>query len=146
MLARTPLRVGSSMVWANPESGTVRFGSPRRNRTVLAGLCATSYLVGKETEVLVATAGSDRTLRFSLDRGEPTPLDPLPKPGWCAAVESTLGDPLQPVPGWLEIGVLRRRDPWYCSIPQGTLPRLQSMLIRRGLHMTYITRIGVDGR
>jgi hypothetical protein len=141
LLARTPLRVGSATVWADPETGTVRFGTPTRNRTLLAGLIPTSYLVGMEHEVLVTAVGSDEALSFSLNSGVSAAIGPYPKPNWLSAVEATLKEPMLPVRSWVEVGV--RRDPtaWYCSIPVGKLPQLQSGLVRQGLQMAYITHI-----
>ncbi|WP_193318053.1 MULTISPECIES: hypothetical protein [Streptomyces] len=146
MEARTPLRVGSATVWADPASGTVRFGEPRRNRTVLAGLAAATYVIAQENQVLVAVHEADEVLRFSLAGPIPTALGPLVKPAWFSVVESTLDDPRHPVKDWLEIGVHGGSESWCCSIPRGKLPKAQNGLVRRGLQLTYITRIRVSGQ
>jgi hypothetical protein len=143
LLTRTPLRVGTATVWADPRSGTVRFGVLRRARTLLAGLDPTSYLIAREGSTIVATVGSSEALSFSVERGASAAIATLAKPGWCVAVEAILPEPLDEVYSWLEVGV--RVDPtnWYCSIPLGRLPWFQARLTQKGHQLTYITRIQV---
>ncbi len=142
MVTRTPLRVGAAAaVWVDSESGTVRFGVDGRNRTLLVGLHPASYLVGTEHEAFVANPCTRQVLRFAPNYGVAADIQTLPKPSWCAAVEATLPDPFEPTPTWLEVGVGSPSVPLSCSIPQGTLPRLQAGLLQHGLHMTYITPI-----
>jgi hypothetical protein len=143
LLIRTPLRVGSATVWADPETGTVRSGTLRRTRTLLAGLDPASYLVAAEREILVALVGSNQALSFSVGSGVSAAIGTRPKPSWCVAVEATLPEPLSPVSSWLEVGVLEHVRGSFCSVPQGRLPQLQGGLVRQGRQMAYITRIQV---
>lgn len=140
MSARTPLRVGSATVWADPETGTVRCGTPSRYRTLLAGLDPASYLVGGEDVVLVTAADTDKALSFSLHSDVFAAIGPSVKPAWCPVVEAVLGRP-GPVTDWLEVGLSAPLGNWYCSIPLGRLPHLHTGVARQGLQLTYITRI-----
>ena len=143
LLIRTPLRVGPATVWIDPETGTVRLGRPSRTRTLLAGLHPSSYLVATEHGAIVATIGSDEALSFSVGGGASAAIGTLPKPTWCVAIEETLPAPMRSVQNWLEVGVRGHPVTWSCSIPLGSLPRLQIGLVRHGQQMTYITRIQV---
>jgi hypothetical protein len=140
-LIRTPLRLGSATLWADPELGVVRFSTRNRTRTLLAGLHPSSYLVATEDGVLVAVAGSDEALAFSVATGASAAVGRRPKPAWCVAVEELLPAPLRSVEDWLEVGLRGGATTWSCSIPRGLLPHLQIRLRRYGQQVTYITRI-----
>jgi hypothetical protein len=142
-LFRTPLRVGLATLWVEPITYTIRYGTPSRSRTLLAGLNPNSYLVAAEHGAIVATVDSEEAVAFSIGSGGLAALGALSKPSWCGAVEATLPTPLRPIEEWLEVGVRGCSSSWYCSIPLGRLPRLQIGLARHGKQMTYITRIRV---
>jgi hypothetical protein len=144
VLIRTPLRIGSATVWADPRSGTVRFSALNRTRTLLAGLDPTSYLVARDNCTIVAAVGSPAALSFSIDRGASAAVSTSLKPSWCSAVEAALPEPLDETRGWLEVGVRVHLSSWYCAIPLGQLPRLQTRLARQGHSLTYIARIKVS--
>jgi len=143
VLIRTPLRIGSAIVWADPRSGTVRLSALNRTRTLLAGLDPSSYLVAREDSTIVAVVGSTAALSFSIDRGASAAVSTSLKPSWCSAVELVLPEPMDETRGWLEVGVRVHLSSWYCAIPLGQLPRLQARLVREGHSLTYIARIKV---
>ena len=143
LLIRTPLRFDTAAVWADPLSGTVRFGGLNRTRTLLAGLDPSSYLVAGETSAIVASVDSSAALDLSVEPGASAAIGTLAKPGWCLAVEAILPEPLDEVPHWLEVGVCVNSTNWCCSIPLGHLPRFQAGLARQRHQITYITRIQV---
>jgi hypothetical protein len=137
---RTPLCFDSAAVWADPESGTVRFGTRGRNRVLFAGLHPTSYVIGAFPDALVAAIETNYVLSFRLNGGVPADIKKVEKPGWCEVIESILPSPLCLAPGWLEVGIEGDGSTWRCSIPIGGLPKFHSGLTAQGLHLKYITR------
>jgi hypothetical protein len=144
VLTRTPLRVGSLTAWVEPRSGTVRVGLPDRYRTVFAGLPPSSYLLRAGQRLLLASANSAEALAFSLSDGVPDAVGTLGKPDWCATIEASLPEPLETTPTWLEVALSDSRADWCCSIPAGTLPRVQTGIVRRGLRLRRITSVRMN--
>lgn len=136
---RTPLRQGAHYVWACPARGSVRFGRRGRYRTLIAGMHPRSYLLAQEDHLLVATPEKGTAHGFILDAGAALPVGPIPLPAWSRVVEAVLPDPTMG-PSWLEIVVHDDVGRWRCGIPRGTLPRVQALLIHRGLRITYVAQ------
>ncbi|MGY5060720.1 hypothetical protein ACWDFR_42805 [Streptomyces sp. 900105755] len=91
--------------------------------------------------VLVTAADTDTALSLSLHGDAFAAIGPSAKPAWCPVIEAVLGRRPGPVTDWLEVGLAAPLGNWYCSIPLGSLPHLQTGVARKGLQMTYITRI-----